>query len=182
VAVGDGLPKGDALGAGADGVGGVLDIGAVDVLAVEGEYGGADAESRVGAVGGGFGGPAARVQRAELRAGEGVLGARLRDVGGFAGGEELHGDCGVGGGGRWMVWIVHEGQRTMEVGDSPPWEAAFDISIGGQWGRSNNIMDLRHHDIILKGIGLRMEISESLILYSSTGSHLLHYPSTKLRI
>lgn len=42
-------PKGHALGADADGVRGVLDVGAGDVLALLGEEAGADAELGVGA-------------------------------------------------------------------------------------------------------------------------------------
>lgn len=55
------------------------------------EDGRADAEMRVWAVGRLFDGPAARVEGAELDAGEGGPLAGLRDVRGFVGGEEHNG-------------------------------------------------------------------------------------------
>lgn len=51
VAVRDGFCEGDALGAGADGVGSVFDVGACDDGRGGGEESGADAEGGVGAYG-----------------------------------------------------------------------------------------------------------------------------------
>lgn len=50
MAIGYSLTKGHALRTGADGIGGVLDVGAGDVGAMLGEQDGADAEVAVGAV------------------------------------------------------------------------------------------------------------------------------------
>lgn len=72
VALGDGFAKGDALGAGADGVGGVLDIGAGDVGTEVGEDDGTDSEVAVGAVGGGLGGDGVSLQVMQLLGGQAV--------------------------------------------------------------------------------------------------------------
>src|SRR5262249_14938523 len=50
VALGDGLPEGDSLGARAHGIRGILDVGAADVAPRPGEKNGAHAEPAVGAV------------------------------------------------------------------------------------------------------------------------------------
>ena len=98
MALGDGLAEGDALGAGADGVASVLDVGAVDQLVVAREDRGTDAEARVRAVGGGLCGDAARVQVLELRGGQAELLAGGGDGGGIGGVEEGGGGGGHGNG------------------------------------------------------------------------------------
>lgn len=108
VALGDGLAEGDALGARADGVGGVLDVGAGDEVAPGGEDGGAHAELAVRAVRCRLGRHAALVQPPELGRRQLVRRARRLDVG-RVGRRPLrvlvrvgggHGLFGGGGGGR----------------------------------------------------------------------------------
>lgn len=88
MALGDGLAEGDALGAGADRVRGVLDVGAAEVVgAVGGEHGRADPELAVRAIGGGLGRHAPPVQLAELCLGQPVLLAGRGDEGCVAAGD-----------------------------------------------------------------------------------------------
>lgn len=86
VALGHGLAEGHALGAGGDGVRGVLHVGAVEEDAVDGDQGRADPELAVRAVRRRFGADAARVQFPELGLGEPVLPARRLDRGGVRAG------------------------------------------------------------------------------------------------
>lgn len=72
-ALDDGLAKSHPLGAGADGVRGVLDVGAVRPAAVLSEKRGSDAELAVGAVGRGLGGRGTLVEGLELGWGKPVL-------------------------------------------------------------------------------------------------------------
>lgn len=63
------LPKRYALRTSPHGVCGILDVRAINELAVVGEDCCADAELRVGAIGSGFGGDAAGMEGAELEGG-----------------------------------------------------------------------------------------------------------------
>lgn len=111
VAVGDGLGEGHALGAGADGVRGVLDVGAGDVgVAGRGEGHGADAEVAVGAVGGRFGGEGVPLEVVQLLDGEAEGGGGGFEVLRVDAGEEggWLGRHGGGGGGGSSGGVVGE--------------------------------------------------------------------------
>ena len=98
VASRDSLADGDALSTRADGIGGVLDVGAVDVkrLAILArKHGRADPEPAVGAVRGGLGGHAAAVQLPELRLREPVFPARRLDRRGVRRARTWNGHLGV---------------------------------------------------------------------------------------
>ncbi len=91
VPLGDGLAEGDALGTGADGVRGVLDVGAVEEAAVDGEQRRADAELAVRAVRGRLGADAAAMEFLELGHRQAVFSAGGLDGGRLGARQDLRG-------------------------------------------------------------------------------------------